>query len=99
MAAQGSAFEEEAPVAGGPLAAQQEEGALVVAVIDNRAGEVGLAVLDAASGALLLAQHVEATRTFARTLCVPSRLALLALPPLLAPAHAAGLRLSLHLSV
>ena len=71
----------------------------MAAVIDNRAGEVGLAVLDAASGALLLAQHVEATRTFARTLCVPSRLALLALPPLLPPAHAAGLWLSLHLSV
>ena len=99
MAAQGSAFEEEAPVAGGPLAAQQEEGALVVAVIDNRAGEVGLAVLDAASGALLLAQHVEATRTFARTLCVHSRLDLRFLPPLLFPAHAAGLWVSPHASV
>ena len=44
------------------------EGALLAAVIDNRAGEVGLAVLDASSGALLLAQHVEATRTFALTL-------------------------------
>jgi ethanolamine utilization microcompartment shell protein EutS len=42
--------------------------AILAAVIDNRAGEVGLAVLDADGGALLLSQHVEATRTFARTL-------------------------------
>ena len=50
---------------------EPEEGALVAAVIDNRAGEVGLAVLDADGGTLLLAQHVESTRTFALTLCAP----------------------------
>ncbi|KAL4430860.1 hypothetical protein ABPG75_006116 [Micractinium tetrahymenae] len=43
-------------------------GALLAAVIDNRAGEVGLAVLEAGGGSLLLAQHVETTRTFAHTL-------------------------------
>lgn len=42
--------------------------AILAAVIDNRAGEVGLAVLDADGGALLLSQHVETTRTFARTM-------------------------------
>lgn len=46
----------------------EEDAALVAAVIDNRAGEVGLAVLEAGGGALLLAQHVETTRTFAQTL-------------------------------
>lgn len=45
-----------------------EPGALLAAVIDNRAGEVGLAVLDARGGGVLLTQHVETTRTFARTL-------------------------------
>lgn len=54
---------------GEPGAAEEgEPGALLAAVIDNRAGEVGLAVLDGGGGALLLAQHVETTRTFARTL-------------------------------
>lgn len=43
-------------------------GVLVAAVIDNRAGEVGLAVLDAAAGELQLSQYVETTRTFACTL-------------------------------
>lgn len=52
---------QEAPEEGG-------EGALLAAVIDNRAGEVGLAMLDAAAGALHLTQFVETTRTFARTL-------------------------------
>lgn len=42
--------------------------ALVAAVIDNRAGEVGLAVLDADGGALLVTQLVETTRSFAQTL-------------------------------
>lgn len=46
---------------------QEQEGALVAALIDNRAGEVGLAVLDAAAGTLLLTQFVESTRTFVRT--------------------------------
>lgn len=49
-------------------AEEGEPGAMLAAVIDNRAGEVGLAVLDAGGGTLLLAQHVETTRTFARTL-------------------------------
>lgn len=49
-------------------AEEQQEGALVAALIDNRAGEVGLAVLDAAAGTLLLTQFVESTRTFVRTL-------------------------------
>lgn len=40
----------------------------LAAAIDNRAGEVGLAILDAARGELLLAQHVETSRGFARTL-------------------------------
>lgn len=46
----------------------EEQGALLAACIDNRAGEVGLAVLDAAAGALVIMQHVEATRSFAVTL-------------------------------
>lgn len=49
-------------------ASDGERGALVAAVIQNRAGETGLAVLDAAGGALLLGQHVETSRTFARAL-------------------------------
>ncbi len=57
---------------GQPWAAEDaqdgEPGALLAAVIDNRVGEVGLAVLDAGGGALLLAQHVESSRTFTRTL-------------------------------
>ena len=40
----------------------------LAAAIDNRAGEVGLAILDAEHGELLLSQHVETARTFARTL-------------------------------
>lgn len=40
----------------------------LAAAIDNRAGEVGLAILDAEHGGLLLSQHVETARTFARTL-------------------------------
>lgn len=44
------------------------EGALLAAVIDNRAGEVGLAVLDAGGGRLLLAQHIDTTRSFAHTM-------------------------------
>ena len=85
MAARGAASNEEA-AGEGPLAAQQHEGAaLVAAVIDNRAGEVGLAVLDAASGTLLLAQHVEETRTFARTLYAHFGLQALPLLPCMAP--------------
>lgn len=41
---------------------------MLAAVIDNRAGEVGLAVLEESGCSLLLAQHVETTRTFAHTL-------------------------------
>lgn len=53
---------------GGLPAADREAGALLAAVIDNRAGEVGLAVLEESGCSLLLAQHVETTRTFAHTL-------------------------------
>lgn len=63
----GAAGNEQASEGGLP-AEEQAAGALVAGVIDNRAGEVGLAVLDADGGTLLLAQHVETTRTFARTL-------------------------------
>lgn len=91
MAPRGPASEErlanEGPV---PVAAQQEGATLVATVIDNRAGEVGLAALDAASGTLLLAQHVEATRNCACTLCVHYWLALCLLPLLLLPVLAAG---------
>lgn len=52
---------------GGPPAMEAQGGALLAAVIDNRAGEVGVAVLEE-GGSLLLAQHVETTRTFAHTL-------------------------------
>lgn len=52
----------------GEEAADGEGGALFAAVIQNRAGEVGVAILDAAGGALLLGQHVETSRTFARAL-------------------------------
>lgn len=48
----------------GPLLTNHQ----LAAAIDNRAGEVGLAILDAARGKLLLAQHVETSRTFPRTL-------------------------------
>lgn len=49
-------------------ALEGEGGALLAAVIDNPAGEVGLAVLEEGGCSLLLAQHVETTRTFAHTL-------------------------------
>ena len=50
------------PGGGGHGSEEGSEGAHLAAVIDNRAGAVGLAVLDA-SGALLLSQQIEMTRS------------------------------------
>lgn len=40
----------------------------VVALIENRAKEVGVAALDTHASKLYIQQHVETTRTFANTL-------------------------------
>jgi DNA mismatch repair protein MSH4 len=51
----------------GGSAGGDAEGAVVVALIQNRAGEVGLAALDARASTLWLAQFVETTRSFSTT--------------------------------